>query len=433
MPPPRTGSVEEYRKADGTVYFVARIRLADGSRDRERVPDKHATRTAKLSPREHAELYAEAVQEREDETGERLKAKLARRGSAEGGETADAWFERYLPTKDCGESHRRISALSWAKWVSPVIGHKVMRTLTRNDVEDVRDKLDVARDTGVLRHATARNVWSTVTGALKAAANARDRSLRVHDVPLHFGMLPPKKGGARERPWLYPTEWARLLAYEGADVPLEALALYTLALYTGLRPGELRALTWPDVDVTAGIIHVTKSYDDETKETKPPKTKAGQRQIPIHENLLPLLVVLKGKKKTGEVVAGLPGFGDRLPIRFREHLKAARVTRARLEADTETEEAIDFRSLRDTHATWLALEGVSDKVIQRRLGHTVAATTDRYIKAAEAFGDAKIGAPFPPLPRRLLEAFGPMIGPSRRQSAGKVVARVGFEPTTFGL
>jgi hypothetical protein len=168
MPPPRTGCVEPFKRADGTTYYRARIRLADGSRERVDVPEKHCTPAGKLTGRERAELWAEALQEDEDETHDLLKKKQAReakkprKGSAEG-ETADEWFDRYLPTKECGENHRRISALSWAKWVSPVIGDKVMRTLTRNDVEDVRDKLDVARDTGVLRHSTARNVWSTVT------------------------------------------------------------------------------------------------------------------------------------------------------------------------------------------------------------------------------------------------------------------------------
>jgi integrase len=438
VPPKRTGSVEEMRRADGSVYFVARVRLADGTRERDRVPAKHATRTAKLTPREHAELYAEALQEREDETGERMKRKEAkeRTRSKDGdGETVDHWFDRYLPTKECGENHRRISELSWRKWISPVIGDKAIRTLTRNDVEDVRDKLDVARDTGVLRHSTARNIWGTLTGALKAAANARDRALRVHETPLHFGMLPPKTGTARERPWLYPSEWAQLIACR--RVADEALALYAIALYTGLRPGELRALLWGDVDLDARMISVSKAFDDSTGETKPPKTTAGRRKLPIHERLLPLLVAMRGDDAdavvAAEVVAGLPPMGDRLAEKFREHLHEAKVERPRLAADNETEEPIDFRSLRDTHATWLALSHVPDKVIQRRLGHKSPSTTDKYIKAAEAFGDAAIGAPFPPLPKRLFRRFGPIIGPSRHGSSGKLVARVGFEPTTFGL
>ena len=39
-----------------------------------------------------------------------------------------------------------------------------------------------------------------------------------------------------------------------------------LALYTYLRPGELRVLTWEDVDLTAGHVRVTKAWDYEDEE-----------------------------------------------------------------------------------------------------------------------------------------------------------------------
>ncbi len=93
--------------------------------------------------------------------------------------------------------------------------------------------------------------------------------------------------------------------------------------------------------------------------------------------------------------------------------------------------ATDFRSLRDTHAAWLALEGVADRTIQRRLGHASGDTTDRHIKAAESFDVDAIGRPFPPLahwPGRWPN-FEPIPKGFKRLS----VARVGFEPTTFGL
>ncbi len=70
MAPPRTGSVEPYQGANGRTAFRARIRLADGSRERVNVPEKHSTPAAGLTARERAELYARGVQEREDEGGE---------------------------------------------------------------------------------------------------------------------------------------------------------------------------------------------------------------------------------------------------------------------------------------------------------------------------------------------------------------------------
>src|SRR4051812_37945366 len=59
---------------------------------------------------------------------------------------------------------------------------------------------------------------------------------------------------------------------------------------------------------------------------------------------------------------------ERFAPTFRAHLADAEIDRARLSADNPTEEPIDFRSLRDSYARWLALSGVADRVIQRRMG-----------------------------------------------------------------
>ncbi len=92
---------------------------------------------------------------------------------------------------------------------------------------------------------------------------------------------------------------------------------------------------------------------------------------------------------------------DHMAQTFREYLGTAQVERPRLTADNATEEPIDFRSLRDTHATWLALAGVADKIIQRRMGHASPTTTDRYVKAAETFDAKHVGTPFPAIPQGL--------------------------------
>lgn len=437
MAPPRTGYVEPKRRADGTIYYVARVRLGDDSRERKIVPEKHS------ATRERAELYAAALQEREDETGELLAAKCARqaedakRNDQRHGETWDQWFDRYLPTKECSDGHRRINGHVAKKWISPVIGAKPIAKLTRDDIEDVRDKLDRALDAKEIRSATARNAWSVLTGALKAANASRDRSLRVHSAPLHFNILPPKRGTARQRPWLYPREWSALAASRA--VPLPFLHAAAIALYTGLRPGELVTLTWADVDLDARTISISKALDAEAGDAKAPKTAAGQRVIPILDTLYPLLDALAGDDDA-PVLGAFNMNEDHVAQTFRDHLALAGVDRPRLTADNETEEPIDFRSCRDTHATWLALGGVNDKIIQRRMGHASPTTTDRYVKAAETFATEHVGEPFPPLPIAEWERDWPKYQPkSKGASPGPrkrrpfVVARVGFEPTTFGL
>jgi STAS-like domain of unknown function (DUF4325) len=58
MPTPRTGSVEPFKRADGSTYYRARIRHVDGFRERVDVPEKHCTPAGGLTARERAEQWA---------------------------------------------------------------------------------------------------------------------------------------------------------------------------------------------------------------------------------------------------------------------------------------------------------------------------------------------------------------------------------------
>jgi integrase len=63
------------------------------------------------------------------------------------------------------------------------------------------------------------------------------------------------------------------LGIDEADNPnLRLGALFVLAITLGLRPGELRRLTWDHVDLTSGVVHVWRSAS-KTGDTKTPKSK----------------------------------------------------------------------------------------------------------------------------------------------------------------
>jgi integrase len=464
MPPPRTGSVEPFKRADGSTYYRARIRHLDGFRERVDVPEKFSRPAGGKTGEERAELYAMAAQEREDETHdlyERRKARLAdeaKQRDPGNGETCTKYFERLsVHRKELGRRGGKDDESTWNVWLKSRIGTMPIAKVGRDDVERVRDALDEAialhKRTGGkegVGHKRARNVWTVVTSTFKAACMAKRRDLRVREDNPCTGVLPPERGESRRRTFVYPVEVSALLAC--GEVPLEWRELYALACYLYLRPGELRALTVGDVDLDAQVVHVSKAFDERSGEVKPPKTRNGIRDVPIHPNLAPLLARLcEGKESPDALLAPLLSAlsAERYAIHVRKHLATARVTRPRLTENSPTTMHVGFRSWRDTGITWLALAGVDVAKMQRRAGHDHISTTMGYVKAAEDITGA-IGVPFPKLPEGLVKpkrtggsggggerAKRPRLGQVAHlhgKILGETVAPSGLEPEhPFGL
>lgn len=86
-----------------------------------------------------------------------------------------------------------------------------------------------------------------------------------------------------------PTEEQLEAVKKGVKEPF-GLFPYML-LYTGMRRGELLALRWEDIDLEAGVIHVTKSvyFAGSASVVKEPKTESGKRVVVILDALREVL------------------------------------------------------------------------------------------------------------------------------------------------
>lgn len=425
-------SVEPFKRSDGTVYYRARILLADGTRERVDVPEKYAYSA------ERRALYAEAIQEREDERGEllakkreRIAAKEAAKLPAVGPETLARYRERLnLHRDELGRGKGDPSA--WNAWIVPHLGKLPMATVTREHIETFRDLLDsqiaTHKRTGGkegLSPKRASNVWSEVTITFKSAVSAKKRDLRVRTDNPCTGVEPPERGDSRRKTDIYPSEMTALLA---SAAPLEWREAYAIGSYLFLRPGELRALTWADVDLVATVVHVTKAYDERTKSIKAPKTENGIRDVPIAPTLVPLLKRMGDGKAPSDLVCPVlrEWSEDVRAQRIREHLRAAGCERPRLWSNTSTTMAVNFRSLRDSGITWLAIAGVDVVKMQRRAGHDHVQTTMGYVKRAEDVGGT-IGVPFGPLPSSLLAQKSGQVADGIAKTPANLVPGAGVE------
>ncbi len=87
-----------------------------------------------------------------------------------------------------------------------------------------------------------------------------------------------------------------------------------ICLYSGLRIGELLALTWADIDFTKGTLAVNKTCHDGRDEngnlcriTDLPKTTSSKRMIPLPKQLIPVLKEYKRKSISEYVVESEKG------------------------------------------------------------------------------------------------------------------------------
>ncbi len=82
---------------------------------------------------------------------------------------------------------------------------------------------------------------------------------------------------------------------------------FITSCFTGMRPGELCALTWEDVDFENKVINVRHSVFDKKKNENgrwyigTTKTKSGERQIHISPTLMKSLVNFKNRQMECEV------------------------------------------------------------------------------------------------------------------------------------
>jgi integrase len=90
-----------------------------------------------------------------------------------------------------------------------------------------------------------------------------------------LGLALPAPRGGRDR-IAPPAEAKGLLA----ALHPEDQVVWATALFAGLRRGEIRGLSWGDVDFAGGLIRVEQSWDDRVGPIEP-KSTAGRRRVPL--------------------------------------------------------------------------------------------------------------------------------------------------------
>src|ERR671910_338060 len=166
-------------------------------------------------------------------------------------------------------------------------------------------------------------------------------------------------------------------------------ALYVVAVTAGLRPGEMLALRWSDVDLEAGALRINRALSD--SEFAAPKTPRSRRKIELSNTARTALRTHRKRqleermkkaglwKDHGLVFPSTVG----TPLSHRNVVRSfkALLKRAGLPAHTR------LYDLRHTCATLLLNSNVHPKYVQELLGHaSIAQTLDTLQPRARGHG-----------------------------------------------
>lgn len=266
-------------------------------------------------------------------------------------EWAAEWHRIYCRVEKA-ESQWRKDARAIRLHLEPQLGAVRLRALRASHLVAVRDHLRAKTAHGK-RHALSPKTINIVLAlAKKIMASAVEREL-VPANPFH-GVKLVRLGPQRFRYW---TAAEREKFLEHADrVDPDFSRLVRAACHTGLRLGELGALTHGDIDLVRRKVRVTKTWDVGLAKVLHMTKGRHDDDVPLND----------------EAVRALAGGPFERSLFWNARKRLGRLARAAGVPD------IRFHDLRHGYASGLAMAGMDLMLIQRLMRHKSYAMTLRY-------------------------------------------------------
>lgn len=288
--------------------------------------------------------------------------------------TVEAFVDKWLKNErvhECEDATFYNNTLYLKNHVKPRIGFIQMQKM---DAETCQDFVSAMSEEGY-----ARNTIDRVTTMLKLAFDRAVVYKVIKENYMRQVKLPRTEN--KEMPVWSTDQINTFLHFTKGK---KRYCAYAIALFTGMRQGEILGLRWKDVDFNKKVISVNQTLVNYGKNIKHgAKTKSGVRTISIPNQLIDILIdqrqsYEKLKEKLGNdfIDLDLVIFNERngkfifpgnLTKSYMRDVKAAGLPH------------IPFHSMRHSHATMLIQKNVNVKLISERLGHSkIGITLDTY-------------------------------------------------------
>ena len=325
----------------------------------------------------------------------------------------DQWFEQYVKMNLKPATIRGYSNYI-NNHIKPKIGHYHLKALSPATLQDF---INTYKNSGYGIKTT-----KSVHGTLKTALSYAVQPLQyIKSNPMLYVQLPKIDKDTKQRIIITPENWQTIIdRFPFGDrfhIPL------MIGYHTGLRISEVFGLTWDNIDFKRSEIRVEKQqlrYKftgglPGVWAVGEPKTKSSIRTVKIGSTLLETLkreklrqsqnrlkygeyyTLYDTKKITDKLIHCVPGYTAKNPINFvcvedsGKWLNTFTFRWCSHRIHNELKLNFDFHSLRHTHATMLAENGVNPKNLQKRLGHNnIQTTLETYIHDTEKLSDETV-------------------------------------------
>lgn len=360
-----------FKKENGNWFIQVVIREGAGFRSVERTLPADTPEAQVVAARARLRVELEAARATGTESAPTVPTIREVQAAARPTTVADyceQWLKRKKSDWRPKTLHDNVEILS--ERILPVIGHVPVSELRRAHIMDWRSWAEGQRLASGKPYAGATLAlwWRVLRGLLGDLVVDHELS-----TSLIFKVKAPRSDKPRVKAEgaLTVEELGKLLKVLREKHNSWYAEVYTMA-YSGMRPGELYALTWGDVDLPGGRIVVSKSV----VQGKVGKPKNGKCRI---------IALTDGMKAVLEAhrscCPGLPG-----ALVFASDSGGFRSDTSlhHLLASCGKEAGIDLKLgaqvLRYTANTLLREAGVADEIVRDRLGHTTREMGHRYYK-----------------------------------------------------